>query len=303
MLQADQVFSRTGLSPSPARRPRRLPLTHRFSHYLADMTVPTHTNPTTPHLQHLSAITQTWFSLIRFRSPLLTESLLFSLPVGTEMFHFPTFPPHTLYIQVWVTAHHCGWVSPFGHPRISARLTAPRGLSQPPTSFIGSWCQGIHRAPLYTYLQNVHLDKTHRQKSKMLASTVQFSNNTRNLPPTTRRHHTHREPPHHTVAQNRPHRRCIHRRSPQHKTTPPHHQTAQADAHAPITTTVKHPGVFPQDPTVYRCPHPTTSHTQATRQQARTVSVPPMSTTPHHTNGGERSQPHPTNPQEGRHQR
>src|ERR1700694_3384626 len=27
-------------------------------------------------------------------------------------------------------------------------LAAPRGLSQPSTSFIGSWCQGIHRAPL-----------------------------------------------------------------------------------------------------------------------------------------------------------
>ena len=111
----------------------------------------TRTDPTTPHLQRLPALTQTWFSLIRFRSPLLTESLLFSLPVGTEMFHFPTFPPHTLYIQVQVTRHHSCWVSPFGHPRITARLTAPRGLSQPPTSFIGSWCQGIHRAPLHTY--------------------------------------------------------------------------------------------------------------------------------------------------------
>ncbi len=77
--------------------------------------------------------------------------MLFSLPVGTEMFHFPTFPPHALYIQARVTTHHCGWVSPFGHPRISARLTAPRGLSQPPTSFIGSWCQGIHRTLLNTY--------------------------------------------------------------------------------------------------------------------------------------------------------
>ncbi len=37
------------------------------------------------------------FSLIRFRSPLLSESQLFSLPMGTEMFHFPTFPPHTLF--------------------------------------------------------------------------------------------------------------------------------------------------------------------------------------------------------------
>src|SRR5690606_12943553 len=76
---------------------------------------------------------------------------LFSLPVGTEMFHFPTFPPHTLYIQMRVTRHHSCWVSPFGNPRISARLTAPRGLSQPPTSFIGSWCQGIHRTLLNTY--------------------------------------------------------------------------------------------------------------------------------------------------------
>ena len=31
-----------------------------------------------------------WFGLFRVRSPLLAESLLFSLPVGTEMVHFPT---------------------------------------------------------------------------------------------------------------------------------------------------------------------------------------------------------------------
>ena len=93
------------------------------------------------------------FSLFRFRSPLLTESRLLSLPAGTEMFHFPAFPPHTLCIQVWVTGHDSCRVSPFGDPRITARLAAPRGLSQPPTSFIGSWCQGIHRAPLLTWPQ------------------------------------------------------------------------------------------------------------------------------------------------------
>ena len=43
------------------------------------------------------------FSLIRVRSPLLTESLLFSLPAGTEMFHFPAFPPRTLCVQMRVT--------------------------------------------------------------------------------------------------------------------------------------------------------------------------------------------------------
>ena len=54
-------------------------------------------------MQRLPAITHDWFSLFRVRSPLLTESLLFSLPVGTEMFHFPTFPLLRLYIQRRVT--------------------------------------------------------------------------------------------------------------------------------------------------------------------------------------------------------
>jgi hypothetical protein len=89
---------------------------------------------------------------------------LFSLPAGTEMFHFPAFPPLALCVQARVTAHDDCRVSPFGNPRIKAWLTTPRGLSWPPTSFIGSWCQGIHRAPLKTWPQ-------------MLASTVQFSNN------------------------------------------------------------------------------------------------------------------------------
>ena len=88
------------------------------------------------------------------------------------MFHFPSFPPHCLCVQQRVTAHDDCRVSPFGNPRIKAWLTAPRGLSWPPTSFIGSWCQGIHRAPLKTWPQ-------------MLASTVQFSNN--DQPPVTTR--------------------------------------------------------------------------------------------------------------------
>jgi hypothetical protein len=54
-------------------------------------------DPTTPTTQRLPAITRDWFGLFRFRSPLLTESRLLSLPVGNEMFHFPTFPPHALF--------------------------------------------------------------------------------------------------------------------------------------------------------------------------------------------------------------
>lgn len=63
-------------------------------------------SPTTPNVQRLPALTHARFSLFRFRSPLLTESLLFSLPVGTEMFHFPTFPLPALYIQAGVTRSH-----------------------------------------------------------------------------------------------------------------------------------------------------------------------------------------------------
>ena len=40
--------------------------------------------PTTPAL--------CWFGLLRFRSPLLSESLLFSSPPGTKMFQFPGLP-------------------------------------------------------------------------------------------------------------------------------------------------------------------------------------------------------------------
>ena len=109
--------------------------------------------PTTPVTQRLPALTRDWFGLIRFRSPLLAESRLLSLPAGNEMFHFPAFPPLALCVQARVTGHDSCRVSPFGHPRITARLAAPRGLSQPPTSFIGSWCQGIHRAPLLTWPQ------------------------------------------------------------------------------------------------------------------------------------------------------
>ncbi len=45
--------------------------------------------------------------LIRFRSPLLTESRLISFPPGTEMFQFPGFAPDGLCIQPPVTPAGC----------------------------------------------------------------------------------------------------------------------------------------------------------------------------------------------------
>ncbi|CAL9432658.1 hypothetical protein SUDANB106_02107 [Streptomyces sp. enrichment culture] len=150
VLKRAAGISATGVLPSTPGLSHALRLSLRF------LTRPAagrrlQRTPTTPTTQPLPGLTRDRFGLIRFRSPLLPESRLFSLPAGTEMFHFPAFPPHCLCVQQRVTAHDDCRVSPFGHPRITARLTAPRGLSRPPTSFIGSWCQGIHRAPLKTW--------------------------------------------------------------------------------------------------------------------------------------------------------
>ena len=105
------------------------------------------TSPTTPRRQRPQAVTPARFGLFPFRSPLLRESIFLSLPPATKMFQFADLPPPTLCVQVGVPAHYHGWVSPFGNPRIKAWSAAPRGLSQPPTSFIGSWRQGIHPVP------------------------------------------------------------------------------------------------------------------------------------------------------------
>ena len=171
-------LSSTGLSPATAPlsnglRPQRRFLTVRTTGRWHNNT------PTTPEPQRLPAITRPRFSLFRFRSPLLSESRLFSLPVGTEMFHFPTFPPAALCVQAEVTGHDSSWVSPFGHPRINARLPTPQGISQAPTSFIGSRCQGIHHVPLTTCPQQT--TNTHKHPT---------------TPPTA---FTHRQQHHHTL--------------------------------------------------------------------------------------------------------
>ena len=45
--------------------------------------------PTTPVAQRIHAVTDNQFRLVPFRSSLLRESRLLSLPPGTEIFHFP----------------------------------------------------------------------------------------------------------------------------------------------------------------------------------------------------------------------
>ena len=85
--------------------------------------------------------------LLRFRSPLLSESRLMSFPRATEMFQFARFASHA---YVFSMRYPKGWVSPFGNLRIKANLPAPRSLSQAITSFVACNRQGIHHMHLVT---------------------------------------------------------------------------------------------------------------------------------------------------------
>ncbi len=76
------------------------------------------------------------FRLFRFRSPLLTESHLFSLPPGTKMFQFPGFALLSYFIQIIVIPITRDWVFPFGNLRVKGCSAPHRSLSQLATSFI-----------------------------------------------------------------------------------------------------------------------------------------------------------------------
>ena len=82
-----------------------------------------------------TGLTSLRFRLFPFRSPLLGESLLISVPAGTEMFHFPAWASLSLFIQ-----ERIGGIHRLGFPiRTSSDhglLAASRGLSQLATSFI-----------------------------------------------------------------------------------------------------------------------------------------------------------------------
>ena len=97
-------------------------------------------------------------AIIRFRSPLLTEYLFLRV---LRCFTSPRSPHHPIHVQMMVAQHNPGRVPPFGHPRIKARSPTPRGISQAATSFISSWCQGIHRMPHKTTHNKKHAHDHH----------------------------------------------------------------------------------------------------------------------------------------------
>ena len=139
-----------------------------------------HLRPTTPHTQPLPGITRTRFSLIRYRSPLHTESQLFSSPTGTEMFHFPaSTPTQTMNSPAGNTTQPV-----LGFPIRTS--SDQRFVGNSPRHNAASHV--LHRLSMPRHPPYAR-NKTHghtnnqgtntkTQKRKILASTIQFSHNT-----------------------------------------------------------------------------------------------------------------------------
>ena len=70
------------------------------------------------------------FGLVPVRSPLLGESLLISLPPGTEMFHFPGCASTSLHS--WMIPYYRDRVAPFGNLRIKGCLLLPEAYRSSP---------------------------------------------------------------------------------------------------------------------------------------------------------------------------
>src|SRR5215831_11657364 len=80
----------------------RLPGCHRLWPIVPDRSTSrlvAHSLALKPDRPYNPIVQARWFGLFRVRSPLLAESRLFSLPVGTEMVHFPTLSSHRLLIE------------------------------------------------------------------------------------------------------------------------------------------------------------------------------------------------------------
>ena len=78
---------------------------------------------------------------------LATTQGMFSFPPATEMFQFADLPHPGLFDSTWSDRALPRPGFPIRTPSDQSLLAAPRGISLPATSFIGSWRQGIHPVP------------------------------------------------------------------------------------------------------------------------------------------------------------
>ena len=87
--------------------------------------------------------------LVRFRSPLLTESRLMSFPPATEMFQFAGFASLAYEFS---QGYPFGWVAPFGDPGINDRSHLPRAFRSVPRPSSPLSAKASTRCPSFALL-------------------------------------------------------------------------------------------------------------------------------------------------------
>ena len=110
----------------------------------------------------MAVLSRTFFyNILWFGNWAASRSLAATREISVDFFSsgyldvsVPQVSFHNLWIQLWIS-RKTGWVSPFGHLRIRALLSAPRSLSQTFTSFIAFYRLGIHHMRLFTWPYNL----------------------------------------------------------------------------------------------------------------------------------------------------
>ncbi len=136
----------TGRLPSVARGSTRLRLEPDFVTAAGPGTTRAW-SPATPGRQRVPACTcRVWAGPLSLAT---TQGVSVDfLSSGYLDVSVPPLAFRRLWIQRRMAPHCRRRVSPFGDPRVKGCSAPHRGLSQPSTSFIGSWCQGIRHVPL-----------------------------------------------------------------------------------------------------------------------------------------------------------
>ena len=126
-------------------------------------------HPLSPDFPDRSAYPGLTTGLFRVRSPLLAESLLMSFPPGTEMFQFPGFAS---YAYGFSARYPCGWVAPFGYPRINACSRLPVAFrsvprpSSPPGAKASTECPSLARDISLGQAQGSTMHRNHPQRRR-----------------------------------------------------------------------------------------------------------------------------------------
>jgi hypothetical protein len=116
-----------------------------------------------PPFQTLPVPKITATGLVRFRSPLLTESRLMSFPPATEMFQFAGFASAPYEFRC---GYPLGWVAPFGDPGINDRSHLPRAFRSVPRPSSPLSAKASTRCPYFALERHTQRQKPSRYQNR-----------------------------------------------------------------------------------------------------------------------------------------